>query len=36
MAAVLLVISGIFGLVVYVAYSKQLARDNPPDTTSGL
>ena len=34
MAAVLLVISGIFGLVVYEAYSKQLARDNPSDTTT--
>ena len=35
MAAVLLAISGIVGLVVYAAYSKQLARDNPPDTTGG-
>ena len=34
MAAVLLVISGIVGLVVYAAYSKQLVRDNPPDTTT--
>ena len=32
-AAVLLVISGLVGLVVYAAYSRQLARDNPPDET---
>ena len=35
LAAVLLVISGIFGLVVYAVYSKQLARDNSSDTTTG-
>ncbi len=33
-AAVFLFFSGLVGLVVYAAYSKQLARDNPPDTTS--
>jgi hypothetical protein len=33
-AAILLVISGLVGLVVYVAYSRQLARDNPQDETS--
>jgi len=33
-AAVLLVISGLVGLVVYAAYSRQLARDNPLDETS--
>jgi len=36
MAAAFLVISGIVGLVIYVAYSKQLAQDNTPDTTSSL
>ena len=35
MAAVLLVFSGLVGLVVYAAYLKQLSRDNPSDTASG-
>ena len=32
-AAILLLISGGIGLVVYTVYSKQLIRDNPADTT---
>ncbi len=33
LAAVFLLISGVVGLAVYAVYSKQLVRDNPPDTT---
>ena len=33
-AAILLLISGVVGLVVYALYSKQLVRDNQTDSTS--